>query len=101
MQALAGPAVPSRPERASRTGGTLVVDAFFMRATYNPVSHYNRLGSGLGDKCQHFFHHPNIVADVSLPLREPASKVACLGVLGRHNADREIAADRLREGRRG
>ena len=90
VQALAGPAVPSRPERTSRTGGTLVIDAFFMGAADNPVGHDNRLGSGLGDERQHFFRHPDIVADVGLVLREPASKVGRLGVLGRHNADREL-----------
>jgi hypothetical protein len=32
VQAFASPAVPPGPERASRTGGTLVIDAFFMGA---------------------------------------------------------------------
>jgi hypothetical protein len=61
-----------------------------MGAADNPVGHDNRLGSGLGVKCQHFFRHPDVVADVGLLFREPASKVGCLGVLGRHNADREL-----------
>src|SRR5271165_6670749 len=64
--------------------------AFFMGAADNPVGHDNRLGSGLGDECQHFFRHPDVVADVGLLLREPASKVGRLGVLGRHNGDREL-----------
>ena len=90
VQALAGPAVASCPERASRTGGTLVVDAFFMGAADNPLGHDNRLDSGLGDERQHFFRHPDIIADVGLVLRKPASKVGCLGVLARQNADREL-----------
>ncbi len=41
---LAGPAVASCPKRTSRTGGALVVDAFFMGAAFmgaadNPVGH--------------------------------------------------------------
>jgi hypothetical protein len=34
-----GPAIPPRPERARRTGRTLVVDAFLVRATDDPVDH--------------------------------------------------------------
>src|ERR1700722_17769304 len=63
VQALAGPAVPSRPERASRTGGALVIDAFFMGAADNLIGHDNRLGSGPRYECQHFFRHPDVVAD--------------------------------------
>ncbi len=69
MQALAGPAVASCPKRTSRTGGALVVDAF-MGAADNPVGHYNRLGSGLGDERQHLFRHPDVIADVGLALRK-------------------------------
>ena len=95
VKAFTGPAVPACPERASRTGGTLVVDAFFVRAADNPIGHDDRLGSGLLDERQHFFRHPDIVADVGLLLREPASKVGRLGILGRHNADRELGRDAI------
>jgi hypothetical protein len=61
-----------------------------MGAADNPVGHDNRLGSGFRDECQHFFRHPDVVADLGLVLREPASKVGRLGVLGRHDADREL-----------
>ena len=63
-------------------GGALVISAFFMGAANNPVGHDNRLGSGFRDECQHFFRHPDVVADVGLVLREPASKVGRLGVVG-------------------
>jgi len=39
-----------------------------MGAADNPVGHDNRLGSGFGDECQHFFRHPDVVADVGLVL---------------------------------
>ena len=68
MQALAGPAVPSRPERAIRKGGAFVIDAFFMGAADNLVGHDNRLGSGPRYERQHFFGHPDVVADVGLLL---------------------------------
>jgi Helicase conserved C-terminal domain len=68
VQARAGPTVPARPERANRTGGALVVDAFFMGAADNPVGHDDRLGAGLGDERQHLFRHMDIIADVGLVL---------------------------------
>jgi hypothetical protein len=68
VQALAGPAVPSRPERAIRKGGAFVIDAFFMGAADNLVGHDNRLGSGPRYERQHFFDHPDVVADVGLLL---------------------------------
>src|SRR4051812_19151132 len=39
VPSLAGPAVPPRPERARRTGRTLVIDAFLVGATDDPVDH--------------------------------------------------------------
>jgi hypothetical protein len=73
VEAFAGPAVPSRPERASRTGGTLVIDAFFMGAADNPVGHDNRLGSGLGDECLRLLPSPGVtrLQRYYKPLRHP------------------------------
>src|SRR4051812_15296301 len=64
VQTLAGPAIPSCPERANRTRRTLVVDAFFVWAADNPVGHDDRFGSGLGDERQRFFRDPDVLANV-------------------------------------
>src|SRR3954447_13317532 len=39
VPSLAGPAVPPRPERARRTGRTLVTDAFLLGTTDDPADH--------------------------------------------------------------
>src|SRR4051794_27637071 len=39
VPSLAGPAVPPRPERARRTGRTLVIDAFLVGTTDDPADH--------------------------------------------------------------
>src|SRR5215212_5453698 len=39
VPSITGPAIPPRPERARRTGRTLVIDAFLVRATEDPVDH--------------------------------------------------------------
>src|SRR4051812_6434908 len=45
---MTGPAVPPRPERARRTGRTLVIDAFLVRAADDPyASGEGRGGEGL------------------------------------------------------
>src|SRR3954452_5766149 len=39
VPSITGPAIPPRPERARRTGRTLVVDAFLVGTTDDPVDH--------------------------------------------------------------
>jgi hypothetical protein len=87
--ALASPAVASGPERASRTGGPFVIDAFFMWTAGNSVRHHDGPGSGGVDEREHFFRNAGIVADVG-PFGEPASKVCDVDILSRDDPDGEL-----------
>ena len=57
-----------------------------MGAADDPNGQDTRSGSRLGDEGQHFFRN----SVIGLLLGKPASKVGSLGLLGRHNADREF-----------
>jgi hypothetical protein len=59
-----------------------------MGAADDPTGQDTLLGSRLGDEGQHFFRN----SVIGLLLGKPASKVNSLGLLGRHNVDRELGA---------
>src|SRR5262249_20565334 len=89
VYALANAAVASRPERARRTGGPFVIDAFFVWTADNPVSHHDGSGSGPVDEREHFFCNAGIIADIG-PSGKPAPKIRDVGILSRHDADSEL-----------
>ena len=67
----------------------MVIDAFFVRAADDFVRHHDRFSTGRRDEREHFFGNVGIVADID-SLREPAPKFRSVGMLGRHDAGREV-----------
>jgi len=85
VQPLARPAVAAGPVRARRTGGSFVIDAFFVWTADNPVSHHDGSGSSPVYEREHFCRNSGIIADIGL-FGEPASKVRNVGRCGASNA---------------
>src|SRR3954469_22232246 len=74
VPSLAGPAVPPRPERARRTGRTLVVDAFLVGTTDDPVDHDHAANAVRLEEEDDLLEDRRILAPVT-PRREVAPEV--------------------------
>src|SRR3954462_2844537 len=86
---LPAPAIAPGPVGAQRTGRSVVVDPFLVRATDDPVHHRDRAHAKPVHVGQDLLGNTDVLAHIAL-LGEPSLQLDCLFVLGQNDADRQI-----------